>query len=364
MTNYDKQETQKIRKEIYKHRRNSLGTYPDEYIEEVIETKNDASSFPFEMLAQIYNQRLQILWFAIVISLALLGAFYKAFFDAYAGDHNMIPLFMVGIALCITAIIHMLECRNRQMQKHIEDGLKKISPSLYKNIHAKSGWFLSYQTLIDFIFFLLYFIEGICFGFYSYLMSEEFISTSLFEKIPDPAFFSSPILLFGASIILHIIRKVKKKKLKYFLGFLIIPPPHMIEPRKTILYNLILDFFHSIEKILYVSLAIFILYYGYSYGYLFSENNKFENFPPKSHIQIIEQKKSLLNNDVYLIDGIHFKEYKILQRLSEKEDIDETPKNIIESLERKGLIHLKENKYTITERGRKMERRIRKFLEG
>jgi hypothetical protein len=120
--------------------------------------------FPYELLVQIYNQRIQILWFTIAFSLAFLGAFYISFTDPYYGDKGIIPLVVMIIGFVITVILFLFECRNYEILKHVQGVLTRrnrdLNEDLYSEILHGAEDTISYSKLINAIFAVLYFTEG------------------------------------------------------------------------------------------------------------------------------------------------------------------------------------------------------------
>jgi hypothetical protein len=125
--------------------------------------------FPYELLVQIYNQRVQILWFAIAFSLAFLGAFYSALVDPYTGDEGKIPFLVMVFGFAITYGIFLFECRNHEIQSSDEaklegylktfNGVNLCDSSV--DLRNNKKFALSYARLINFLFSVLYFVEGI-----------------------------------------------------------------------------------------------------------------------------------------------------------------------------------------------------------
>lgn len=138
-----------------------------------------------------YNQRLQILNFAVIISLALTASFYISLTDIYHGDYNITPFIVVLSSVFVTYIIKMLEIRNKEMKECLQDSLEKIykknmdedpnMPNWDFTISDKANC-LSYGKAIEWIFCLIYFLQGLSLGLWFYI-TFQFVVNNLFFSL-------------------------------------------------------------------------------------------------------------------------------------------------------------------------------------
>jgi hypothetical protein len=132
--------------------------------------------FPYELLVQIYNQRIQIISIAIAFSLAFLGAFYTSLTDPYFGDRGLVPILVMVIGLFITIALYLFECRNIEIfknneecrRRHLElvyhtDNISEREKEIIRNLKALSCEetdVYSYGSVTNLVFSVLYFVEG------------------------------------------------------------------------------------------------------------------------------------------------------------------------------------------------------------
>lgn len=159
------------------------------------DNKEKPYRFPYELLVQIYNQRLQIMWFAIACSLAFLGAFYTAFTDPYDGDLGITPIIIITIGTAVSIALFFFECRNLDILKALEHKMtcyhkrKAKDPSITELI-IKNENVPSFSVLINLIFIILYSVEGLAFGtIIKTTYNSPLTKTLLISLIPPLTFF-------------------------------------------------------------------------------------------------------------------------------------------------------------------------------
>lgn len=160
--------------------------------------KGTETRFPFELLVQVYNQRIKILHFAMIVTLAIIAAFYSTFFDSFRGDRGVVPIGVILVGLILTGVLHCLEARNMEIKKHLEKTAEYLFPLDYFIFHSKpSGRKLKYSLLITLIFFILYIIHSVLLGIaiyikFNFLLEEGFGLCGIISDLWKIAF---PIIL-------------------------------------------------------------------------------------------------------------------------------------------------------------------------
>lgn len=151
------------------------------------------------LLVQNYNQRLQVLAFALIMSLALLSGFYDTFTDSFQGDNNLAPIFVIFVSILITYVVKLLECRN----KETKDVVEKVIKDTYRDEICKAidntSRYVKFSTAIDSIFYILYVVQGVSLGLFLFLYKRDFIETYRLNHVP--------LGLFIVLIICHLMGK-------------------------------------------------------------------------------------------------------------------------------------------------------------
>lgn len=152
--------------------------------------------FPYELLVQIYNQRLQILWFTIAFSLTFLGAFYISL-TQYTGNLGFTPLAIMLIGFLISISLFFFECRNYEIMLNNHEKyfsyIKNIIRSQEDNknksenelniltkqdncyLENKNMFSFQYNKIINFIFTVLYLAEGLSIGTVSLIAYTKYL---------------------------------------------------------------------------------------------------------------------------------------------------------------------------------------------
>lgn len=128
------------------------------------------------LLVQNYNQRLQVLAFALIMSLALLSGFYSAFTDSFNADNNLAPVFVLFVSILITYVVKLLECRNKESKDAIEEVIKDVYPKMKKAISGESRY-VKFASAIDIIFYILYCVQGVSLGLFFFLYNKKLLES-------------------------------------------------------------------------------------------------------------------------------------------------------------------------------------------
>lgn len=188
----------------------------------MLRKKEIPPKFPYEVLVQIYNQRVQILWFTIAIAMAFLGAFYIALTDPYYGDNGLVSIFIMLFGFILTINLFFMECRNYAILKSNEKKMglylkvfnsslaeicsNNISEGSHEGVKTSDLLDLSFKgvypfkigELINVMFALLFFIEGMSIISIMYVSKLSFLNCNSFWSgiiLMTILFFSSILLL-------------------------------------------------------------------------------------------------------------------------------------------------------------------------